>query len=292
MTKDPGHEPKGPPRLPRRVRCVTFDCYGTLIDWESGITRALLAIPALGRDPERVRKIVVRREEIERGLLVSAPDLPEEDSPAERFESPSYRPYRDILAESIGLACGEQGIDVSAGEASIAAATMPDWPPFEDTRAALEAIRERFAIGILSNVEDEVIEATIARIGVPFDLVVTAEKVQSYKPSPDHWYAAMHEMTLDEDEILHLAASPFHDLETATLLGIPCGYVNRGGLPLLPEAKPLFTVPDLAGAARRLRSMPSPPASGRGEDGRGRPGSPHRPHRGPLGVAGRPRSRR
>jgi len=246
----------------RKIRCVTFDCYGTLVDWQRGISAALLRIPALEGHVDLVRRIVARREEIEKGLIVSAPDLPDEESPEERYENLPYRPYREILADSIALACREQGIEPAPGDAQAAAATMPDWEPFPDTRAALMEIHERFPIGILSNVEDEVIEATIRKIGVPFDLVITAEKVEAYKPSPDHWYAAMHELEADEEEILHLAASPFHDLETATLLGIPCGFVNRARAHIPAQARPHFTVPDLASAAARLKSYPT--AAGRG----------------------------
>src|SRR5204862_8198692 len=143
-----------------------------------------------------------------------------------------------------------------------------------------------------SNVEEEVIEASARKLGVPFDLIITAEKVGAYKPAPDHWYAAMHELEADEEDLFHLAASPFHDLETASLLGIRCGYVNRSGRPLLPEAKPEFTVADLAAAASRL--------SGHGPAGR--PGgalrpapsarTASRPHGGGRQGPPRPRSRR
>ncbi len=241
--------------MARKIHCVTFDCYGTLIDWEGGIRSALLALPSLRGDRALVAKVVARREELEKGLIVSAVELPDEDSPEERYESLPYRPYREILAESLVLAAGECGLVLGDDEAAAAAATMPDWEPFPDTRRALAEIQKRFPIGILSNVEDEVIEAAIEKLGVPFDLIVTAEKVESYKPSPDHWYAAMHELEADEEELFHLAASPFHDLETASLLGIPCGYVNRTGAPLLPDAAPLFTVPDLAAAAGRLKGF-------------------------------------
>lgn len=285
MIKGEDRESQGSLGKPRRIQCVTFGCYGTLIDRDSGLTQAIGAIPGLNDDPDKVKTIVRRREEIEKALLVIALDLPEEDSPAELHETLPYRPYREILAESIQAACREAGIDVSPAGAATAAATMSDWEPFADTRAALEEIRERFKIGILSNVENDVIEETIRKIGVPFDLVVTAENVESYKPSPDHWFAAMHEMALEEDEILHLAASPFHDLQTATLLGIPCGYINRIGGPLVTEAKPLFMVPDIPLAAKRLKSFPASSAVGREtvekhEKTHERMGKPKRPPQG------------
>jgi 2-haloalkanoic acid dehalogenase type II len=264
----------------RKIRCVTFDCYGTLIDWEQGITRALLAIPKLAGRRELVKQLVANREEIEKTLLVSAPDLPSEDSPDERYESLDYRPYREILAESILLTCDVEGIELDPAEAQSAAATMSEWEPFADTREALEEIRSRFPVAILSNVEDEVIASAIRKLGIPFDLVITAQKVESYKPSPDHWYAAMHELEADEEELFHLAASPFHDLETATLLGIPCGYVNRSGHPLLPEADPLFTVKDMKSAAARLKGF-TPAGGGRTGQRPDRRAVPSRPHSGP-----------
>ena len=241
--------------MARKIRCVTFDCYGTLIDWEKGIRGALLSLPAFRGDAELVGRVVVLRGEIEKGLIVSAPELPDSDTPEERYESLPYRPYREILAESIVLAARESGVDLDQAAGEAAAATMPDWDPFPDTCKALAEIGRRFPLGILSNVEDEVVEAAVRKLGVPFELIVTAERVESYKPSPDHWYSAMHELEADEEELFHIAASPFHDLETASLLGIPCGYVNRAGLPLLPEARPAFTVPDLAGAAARLKGL-------------------------------------
>jgi len=268
--------------MARKIRCVTFDCYGTLIDWEGGLARALLAVPALSGKPDLVRKLVALREEIEKGMIVSVSDLPHDDSPDERYESPDYRAYREILAESIDAAAQALDIPMAGCDAAAVSASMPSWEPFPDTRAALADIKRRFPIAILSNVEEEVIAESVRRIGVPFDLIVTAEKVGAYKPSPDHWYAAMHELEADEEDLFHLAASPFHDLETATLLGIRCGYVNRSGHPLLPDAKPLFTVPDMAGAAVRIRSYaPAPvdrpggarPASGRKSP---RPTSPSR----------------
>ena len=274
----------------RRIRCVTFDCYGTLIDWEGGIARALRQVPALAGQPDLVRKLVARREEIEKGMIVSTPELPEADSPDERYESPPYRPYREILAESIDAAARELDIPMAACDAAAVAASMPAWEPFPDTREALSDIKKRFPIAILSNVEEEVIAESVRRIGVPFDLIITAEKVDAYKPSPDHWYAAMHELEADEEDLFHLAASPFHDLETATLLGIRCGYVNRSGHPLLPESKPHFTVPDMASAAARLRTYP--PAAPAAQPGTERPASGRKGPRSARNGRSRPRARR
>src|SRR5262245_19456094 len=271
--------------MARKIRCVTFDCYGTLIDWEGGIGKALLSLPVLAGKPDLVRKLVARREEIEKGMIVSAPELPQEDSPEERYESPPYRPYREILAESLEAAAQALDVPIGGCDAEAVAATVPDWEPFAGTRAALAGIKKRFPIAILSNVEEEVIAASVQRIGIPFDLIITAEQVEAYKPAPDHWYAAMHELEADEEDLFHLAASPFHDLETATLLGIRCGYVDRSGHPLLPEAKPVFTVRDLASAAARLASYA--PAPRRAEDQRPARGGRKAPSR-----EGRARPRR
>jgi 2-haloalkanoic acid dehalogenase type II len=243
--------------MPRRVKCITFDCYGTLIDWHGGIEKSLLALPALGGDLAAVRRLLAMREEIERGLITGVVELPNEDNPEESYETPEYRPYREILADSLMMAARDAGIPLSEGDARAVADGMAGWEPFPDTRGALEQIGKLHPIGILSNAEESVIAETIRRIGIRFDLVVTAEKVEAYKPAPDHWYAAMHELEADEHEILHLAASPFHDLETATLLGIPCVYINRAGYPLGEEASPLFEVPDLAAAAARIESRSS-----------------------------------
>jgi 2-haloalkanoic acid dehalogenase type II len=238
--------------------------------------KALIALPALGGDRALAERLILRREEAEKGLIVSAPELPSEECPTETYESLDYRPYREILAESLLLAAGEIGLPLDAADARAAADSMPAWEPFPDTLRALEEIRKVAPIAILSNVEEEVIQEAIRKLGVPFDLVVTAERVEAYKPAPDHWYAAMHELQADEEELFHLAASPFHDLETACLLGIPCGFVNRDRLPLLPEASPAFVVPDLAGAAKILAKYPG---TGRGGGRETRAGGPPRPPR-------------
>ena len=256
--------------VPRRIKCVTFDCYGTLVDWHGGIEKALLALPALGDDLAAIRRLLAMREEIERELISGVVELPDEDNPEENYEAPEYRPYREILADSLSIAARAAGMPLNEHDARAVAESMAQWEPFPDTRGALERIGKLHPIGILSNVEESVIGETIRRIGVKFDLVVTAEKVESYKPAPDHWYAAMHELEADEHEIFHLAASSFHDLETATLLGIPCGYVNRAGYPLGDEASPLFEVPDLAAAAARIESWASI-ATGTKPAHRGRP---------------------
>jgi 2-haloalkanoic acid dehalogenase type II len=280
--------------MPRNIRCVTFDCYGTLIDWESGLSRALLALPVLEGHADLVKRIVGKREELEKALLVSAPDLPDEDTADERYESLPYRPYREILAESIVLAARAFSLELAPAEAESVAMTMSEWEPFEDTRPALIEIAKRFPIGILSNVEDEVMEVSLERIGVPFDVVVTAERVEAYKPSPDHWYAAMHELEADEEDLLHLGASPFHDLETASLLGIPCAYVNRSGHAITPLSHPLFVVRDMASAAERLKSFAPAVKTAAGARSAKRPagaGGP-RPHRGARPAPRRSRPRR
>ena len=171
--------------MPRRIRCVTLDGYGTLLDRERGLREALLAVPALGRSGNLAGRIVSRSEEIEHGLIVSAPDMPDADAPEERYESLPYRPYAEILAESLLLAARDLGCPLTAENAVAAAGSMPRWPLFPDAERALARIRERFPIGLLANAEEDVLAEAISRIGVPFDLVVSAEKVGSYKPSPD-----------------------------------------------------------------------------------------------------------
>lgn len=201
-----------------RYDVVTFDCYGTLIDWESGIARAFA-----GADRAAVIDAYGRHE------------------PA--VEAEVYRPYRDILRETARRVAGELGCDPPDLVAS-----LPSWQPFADTNGALQRLRAAgLRLAILSNVDDDLLAATRRHFATDFDFVVTAQQVRSYKPGRAHFDAAR--QRIGDARWLHAAASNFHDVVPANALGIDTAWINRGRWPQLPGGAPLYELRDLGGLA-------------------------------------------
>jgi 2-haloalkanoic acid dehalogenase type II len=220
-------------------RYLTFDCYGTLIDWESGIVRAV-------QEAAGELHLHLDREEILR--------LHREIEP--KVQAESYRSYRQVLAETARRMFARRDVELSAVKASFLADTLPGWQPFRDTRPALERLRRTgYRLGILSNVDDALLSASLHRIGVQFDLLITAEQVCSYKPATAHFDAARRQ--IGEAAWTHVAESLFHDVAPATQLGIPVVWINRRR-----EAtpRPFANVPqyrDLASFADALLVQPA-----------------------------------
>jgi 2-haloacid dehalogenase len=195
-------------------RYATFDCYGTLIDWNSGLRAAL------GSD-ELLRRYHEVEPEVER-------------------ESPGM-PYREVM--------GEAARRIGAPDPSD---TLPGWQPFPEVRAALEHAREDgWKLVILSNTDRDYIEASMARIGVPFERAIVASEIGSYKPAPGHWRAFERETGRLPD--VHVAASLFHDVEPANELGVQSVWVNRLGEE--PGPRPTREIPDLSSLPEVLREL-------------------------------------
>ncbi|MDX1388741.1 MAG: haloacid dehalogenase type II [Acidobacteriota bacterium] len=216
-------------------RALTFDCYGTLIDWESGILRALR--PVLDRygveiDDDRLLEFYARHE----------PDA----------QAGGYRPYREVLGSVVEGIATELGFTASPDETASLAESIPDWNPFPDTVEALRALKRRFKLGIISNIDDDLFAASARRLEVDFDWVITAEQVGSYKPSTRNFERAIERIGLPGDVIVHVAQSLFHDVVPAKKLGLATVWVNRGGarpgFGATPAAvaRPDLEVPDLA----------------------------------------------
>ncbi len=189
---------------------VTFDCYGTLIDWEQGIINAF------------------QSEAARQGVQLNAADIIAAYHDQEHVvETEKYTPYREVLAETAQRAAARLGLQIPADRAGFLADSLPDWQPFPDTNAALERLASRAKLGILSNIDDDLLAATRRHFTVDFDLIVTAAQVKSYKPADGHFLEARRRM--NDERWLHAAQSYFHDVVPANRLGIPVAWVNRKG---------------------------------------------------------------
>jgi 2-haloalkanoic acid dehalogenase type II len=196
---------------PREFEFVTFDCYGTLIDWETGIRRAFKqALEGTGLSQTQEAKLFELYEEEEKRIEGQMP----------------YRPYREVLSLAASAVARKFGKDIPEKLSSILAEQLPSWGPFPDTNPALERLATEYTLGILSNVDDDLLAGTLKHFTVPFDLIVTAERVKSYKPGTEHFEEARRIIGADRGW-LHVARSLYHDIEPASRLGIKTVWVNR-----------------------------------------------------------------
>jgi 2-haloacid dehalogenase len=196
-----------PPSRTSATRWATFDCYGTLIDWNLGI-----------------------RTELERLFGVQeAPNLLERYHELEpEIESGSFHPYREVMTLALEQLAQEEGIQLPEGETGALARSLPEWPPFPEVPAALAELRDRgWKLAILSNTDRDLIAASQRQLGVAIDIAIVAEDIQSYKPAHAHWERFFEATTADRDTHAHVAASLLHDIEPARELGLRSVWINR-----------------------------------------------------------------
>ena len=227
-------------------RAFTFDCYGTLVDWDGGVLRALRTWPALDADD---------------GALLAA---------FRRYENPLKTrrpalPYPEVLRRTFDAIARDFGHAAADGDADAFAASIADWPPFADSVDALAYLRERAALIVLSNVDRASLAHSARRLGHPFDEVVTAEDVGSYKPSPPHFeraLALLAERDIAPGQVLHVGQSLHHDMQPARAIGFATCWINRRGLPPpAADEAPDMTFDDMAGLVARHRAETGQPAS-------------------------------
>jgi 2-haloacid dehalogenase len=205
-------------------RWATFDCYGTLIDWNGGIRAALVVSFSEGE----ADRLLARYHELE-------PEIEREDP---------TRPYRVVLAEALRRLAAEEGVELSDEDAL--ARSLPGWRPFPEVPAALEELRARgWRLAILSNTDPDLLAASLHRIGVPVDLQVVASEIGSYKPAHAHWERFFAESGADREHHVHIAASHFHDIVPASELGLRSVWINRLG-ETETEPRPTRELRDLA----------------------------------------------
>jgi 2-haloacid dehalogenase len=189
---------------------VSFDCYGTLIDWEAGILPVLRALLA--------------------GHGQSLPDASILELYGEfeaEAESGPYQSYRDVLQSVVRGFAGHFHFDATSAEIRSLHESVPGWPPFPDTVSALRNLQKRYKLLVISNIDDNLFAETRKRLDVDFDAVITAEQARSYKPSLNNFRIALRTLAVSPDRLLHAAQSVYHDIVPARSLGIATVWVNR-----------------------------------------------------------------
>ena len=223
-----------------RLEWLSFDCYGTLVDWETGISTAVAEV----LESHGIRKSGAE-------ILALFADLEPKVQ-----GSPGYLTYRRVLRDVMALIGAELGFRCTEAELGCLADTLPDWPIFPEVVGALKTLKTRYKLAVISNVDDDLFAGTAEALGVDFDVVVTAEQVRSYKPDLRNFRVASARMAVDKQRWLHVAESLYHDIEPANQLGIKCVWVNRadrGGGTRQTDAVPDLVVPDLAALADAQR---------------------------------------
>ncbi len=221
---------------------LTFDCYGTLIDWERGILAAahealdpMLGAAALQVDDERLLELYARFE-------------------AEAEAGP-YLPYRQVLAHALHGMAGELGGEPTAAAVERFSESVGDWPAFPDSAAALARLAGRYRLGVITNCDTDLFARTNERLGVRFDWVITAQQLGSYKPNPRNFELALDRIGRPRARHLHVAQSLFHDHVPAKALGLRTVWIDRrhgrpgSGASLPATATPDFAFPDMASFA-------------------------------------------
>jgi 2-haloacid dehalogenase len=228
-----------------RYEIVSFDCYGTLIDWESGIISGL-------------RPVLVNH-----AIDVTDDEILELHAQTEhRLQSSStegnYTKYRDILRQEVLEAGKRWGFEPEPSEVDALADSLRHWKPFPDTVEALKALKKRYKLAIISNVDDGLFALTACHLEVEFDWIITAEQAGTYKPSKNNFEVAIGRMGVRREKLLHAAESLFHDVVPAKEMGLSTVWVHRRtgkeGFGATPpaEAEPDLEVPDLRTLAAEL----------------------------------------
>ena len=215
---------------------VSFDCYGTLIDWERGI------LPPL--------KQLLSNREIDFSDDGTLELFAEFESELEKDEN-DYIEYRKILQEIVKKFGQRFNFEPTETEINSLVDSLKNWQPFPDTVAALSALKQKYKLAVISNIDDDLFAGTAKHLKVEFDWLITAEKVRSYKPSTRNFEIALETMGIPPEKLLHVAQSVYHDIVPATSMGISTVWVNRRhdktgfGATMPASGKPDLEVPDL-----------------------------------------------
>jgi 2-haloacid dehalogenase len=215
-------------------RWATFDCYGTLIDWNGGISATLAGV--FGEDAD-VPRLLHRYHEIEPGI-----------------QTERYRRYREVLDLCLAGLAVEEGCVLADGEAHALSDSLGDWPAFPEVPGSLAELKRRgWSLAILSNCDRDLIAQSLPRLGVRFDRVIVAEDVGSYKPQRGHWDRFFELTGADPRRHVHVGASLFHDIAPAGEMHMPTVWVNRMGE--VPRPVPDREIGDLSGLPGALEEL-------------------------------------
>ncbi len=213
---------------------LSFDCYGTLIDWENGIINALKTILSnhdINISEQQILELFAQRESIQ--------------------EAGDYLKYREILKRVVQNFGIKLKFIPTESELNSLAESIRNWQPFPDTVEALKALKKRYKLAIISNIDNELFDYTAKKLGVEFDWIITAEQVKSYKPSLQNFEFAIGQMGISPDKLLHVAQSVYHDIVPAKTMGLTAVWVNRRqgkegfGATVPATGNPDLEVPDL-----------------------------------------------
>ena len=215
-------------------RWATFDCYGTLVDWNSGIRGELEKLFGA----RRAEGLLARYHELEPTIQAARPGSS----------------YREVLTVALERLAVETGLTLPEGDASALARSLPAWPVFEDVRPGLEGARSRgWRLAILSNTDRDLIDASMDALGVSFETAIVAGEIGSYKPAHGHWNVFYERTGADPAGHVHVAQSLYHDIAPAAELGIPSIWINRLDEPADP--RPARTLTGVAALADSLDEL-------------------------------------
>lgn len=214
-------------------RWATFDCYGTLIDWNGGISGTLRRLWPHADTTRLLACYHAVEPLVQEGRSL---------------------PYREVMARSLRAVAAIQGLSLATADEYALAESLPSWPAFPDVAASLQELRDRgWRLALLSNTDPDLLAASLLQLGAPVDEVITAAEAGSYKPAHGHWKTFYERTEADKERHIHVGASPFHDLAPAAELGIPAVWINRlGETSDLPRAAEL---PDLVELPATLSTM-------------------------------------
>jgi 2-haloacid dehalogenase len=211
-------------------RWATFDCYGTLVDWNAGLRAELEKLFGV----ERAGELLVRYHELEPKFQAATPGTS----------------YREVLTLALEALAAQTGLSLPEGESNALARSLPAWPVFHDVRPGLTEAHDRgWKLAILSNTDRDLIDASMEALDVPFELAIVAGEIGSYKPAHRHWEVFYETTGADRRGHVHVAQSLFHDIEPATELGLASIWVNRLGEPADPRPTMTLTSVEQLGDA-------------------------------------------
>ena len=218
----------------QQFEVLSFDCYGTLIDWESGILKTfktILSNHAINLSDQQILELYAQQESL--------------------HQAGSYLKYREILQKVVQGFGEELNFVPTDSEVNSLAESIKNWEPFPDTVSALQALKKRYKLTIISNIDDDLFAHTAKKLGVEFDWIITAQQVKSYKPSLQNFEVAIERMKIVPEKLLHVAQSIYHDIVPAKTLGLSAVWVNRRknkegfGATAPARGNPDLEVPDL-----------------------------------------------